>query len=106
MYMVYGMRHSLSPKSYKGRSGEYAFSQRGLRNSSIITSTLIVAIWFIRSTISLAAVRLSDFVGCNIVGSGSDYLVTEKKNKRYLIEIKEYTIKELKRSATPYGSDI
>jgi hypothetical protein len=104
--MVYGMRHSLSPKSYKGRSGEYAFSQRGLRNSSIIMSTLIVAIWFIRSTISLAAVRLSDFVGCNIVGSGSDYLVTEKKNKRYLIEIKEYTIKELKRSATPYGSDI
>jgi hypothetical protein len=72
-------------------------------------STLIVAIWdrwFIRSTISLAAVRLSDFVGCNIVGSGSDYLVTEKKNKRYLIEIKEYTIKELKRSTTPYGSDI
>jgi hypothetical protein len=106
MYMVYGMRHSLSPKSYKGLSGEYAFSQRGLRNSSIIMSTLMVAIWFIRSTISLAAVRLSDFVGCNIVGSGSDYLVTEKKNKRYLIEIKEYTIKELKRSTTPYGSDI
>jgi hypothetical protein len=51
-------------------------------------------------------VRLSDFVGCNIVGSGSDYLVTEKKNKRYLIEIKEYTVKELKRSTTPYGSDI
>lgn len=50
--------------------------------------------------------RLSDFVGCNIVGSGSDYLVAEKKNKRYLIEMKEYTVKELKKSTTPYGSDI
>ena len=50
--------------------------------------------------------RLSDFVGCNIVGSGSDYLVAEKKNKRYLIEMKEYAIRELKKSTTPYGSDI
>jgi hypothetical protein len=51
-------------------------------------------------------VRLSDFVGCNIVGSGSDYLVAEKKNKRYLIEMREYSVKELKKSTTPYGSDI
>ncbi len=58
------------------------------------------------SIISLALMRLSEFVGCNIVGSGSDFLVAEKKNKRYLIEMKEYTINELKNSTTPYGSDI
>ena len=51
-------------------------------------------------------VRLSEFVGCNIVGSGSDYLVAEKKNKRFLIEMKDYTVRELKKSTTPYGSDI
>ena len=49
--------------------------------------------------------RLSEFVGCSIVGSGSDYLVAERKNKRYLIEMKEYTVRELKKSTTPYGSD-
>ena len=40
-----------------------------------------------------------------IVGTGLDYIVIEKNKKRFLIEIKNESIKELKRSATPYGSE-
>ena len=40
-----------------------------------------------------------------IVGTGLDYIVIEKNKKRFLIEIKNESIKELKRSTTPYGSE-
>jgi hypothetical protein len=40
------------------------------------------------------------------VGTGSDYVVVQKEKKRYLIEILPDTIKELKNSSTPYGSQI
>ena len=40
-----------------------------------------------------------------IVGAGLDYIVIEKNKKRFLIEIKNESIRELKRSTTPYGSE-
>ena len=40
-----------------------------------------------------------------IVGTGLDYIVIEKNKKRFLIEIKNESIRELKRSTTPYGSE-
>ena len=42
----------------------------------------------------------------NVVGSGSDYLVIQKEKKRYYVEILPHTLKELKNSSTPYGSQI
>jgi hypothetical protein len=51
-------------------------------------------------------VRLKDFVGSNIVGSGSNYIVVQKNDKRFLIELKDFSIIELKKFSTPYGSDI
>lgn len=50
-------------------------------------------------------VNLKDFVGGNVVGSGSNYVVVQKDSKRFLIELKEFSIIELKKSTTPYGSD-
>jgi hypothetical protein len=41
-----------------------------------------------------------------IVGTGSDYVVVQKENKRYLIEILPDSVKELKNASTPYGSQI
>jgi hypothetical protein len=41
-----------------------------------------------------------------VVGTGSDYVVVQKQKKRYLIEILPDTIRELKNSSTPYGSQI
>ena len=41
-----------------------------------------------------------------VVGTGSNYVVIQKENKRYLVEILPATIKELKNSSTPYGSQI
>ncbi|MGD1834933.1 MAG: hypothetical protein ACPKPY_03715 [Nitrososphaeraceae archaeon] len=40
-----------------------------------------------------------------IVGGGSDYIVIEKNKKRFLLEIRNENIKELKKSTTPYGSE-
>jgi hypothetical protein len=51
-------------------------------------------------------VRLKDFVGGNIVGSGSNYVVVQKDSKRLLIEFKDFLVLELKKSTTPYGSDL
>ena len=50
-------------------------------------------------------VQLKEFVGGNIVGSGSNYVVVQKDSKRFLIELKDFSVKELKKSTTPYGSD-
>ncbi|MDX1373387.1 MAG: hypothetical protein R3321_13015 [Nitrososphaeraceae archaeon] len=47
-----------------------------------------------------------NIVGSVIVGKGSDFIVFEKKNKRYLIEVNFKSLKELKNSTTPYGSSI
>lgn len=47
-----------------------------------------------------------NIVGSVIVGKGSDFIVFEKKNKRYLIEVNFESLKELKNSTTPYGSSI
>ena len=51
-------------------------------------------------------VRLKEFVGGNIVGSGSNYVVVQKDHKRFLVELKDFTVVELKKFATPYGSDL
>jgi hypothetical protein len=51
-------------------------------------------------------VRLKDFVGGNIVGSGSNYVVVQKDSKRFLIEFKDFLVLELKKSTAPYGSDL
>jgi hypothetical protein len=42
----------------------------------------------------------------NIVGTGSDYLVIQKEKKRYLVEIVPNSLRELKNTSTPYGSQI
>ena len=49
-------------------------------------------------------IRLKDIVNGNVVGSGSDYIVIQKNNKRFLIEMKIIRIQELKNATTPYGS--
>jgi len=50
-------------------------------------------------------VQLKEFVGGNIVGSGSNYVVVQKDRKRFLIELKDFTVVELKKFTTPYASD-
>ncbi len=50
--------------------------------------------------------KIKDLMEGYVVGTGSDYVVVQKENKRYLIEILPDTIKELKNSSTPYGSQI
>jgi hypothetical protein len=50
-------------------------------------------------------VQLKEFVGGNIVGSGSNYVVVQKDGKRFLIELKDFTVVELKKFTTPYASD-
>jgi len=52
-----------------------------------------------------AMVPLKEFVGGNIVGSGSNYIVVQVESKRFLIELKDFSIIELKKFITPYGSD-
>ena len=56
--------------------------------------------------IFLNYLKIKDLLEGYIVGTGSDYVVIQKENKRYLIEILPDTIKELKNSSTPYGSQI
>ena len=51
-------------------------------------------------------VQLKEFVGGNVVGSGSNYVVVQKDRKRFLIELKDFTVVELKKFTTPYGSDL
>jgi hypothetical protein len=50
--------------------------------------------------------KIKDLMEGCVVGTGSDYVVVQKENKRYLVEILPGTIKELKNSSTPYGSQI
>lgn len=50
--------------------------------------------------------KIKDLFNGNIVGTGSDYLVVQKEKKRYLIEILPNSVRELKNSSTPYGSQI
>ena len=50
--------------------------------------------------------KVKDLMESCIVGTGSDYVVVKKENKRYLIEILPNSIKELKNASTPYGSQI
>jgi hypothetical protein len=45
-------------------------------------------------------------VGGEIVGIGSDFVVILKQGKRFLIEVNFASLKELKFSTTPYGSQI
>jgi hypothetical protein len=45
-------------------------------------------------------------MGGEIVGIGSDFLVINKKGKRFLIEVNFESLKELKNATTPYGSQI
>ena len=40
------------------------------------------------------------------MGIGSDFIVIDKDRKRFLIEVNFETLKELKISTTPYGSQI
>jgi hypothetical protein len=49
-------------------------------------------------------IRLKDIVNGSVVGSGSDYIVIQKNEKRFLIEMKIVRIQELKNATTPYGS--
>lgn len=55
--------------------------------------------------IAIDVLRLKDFVGGNIVGSGSNYNVVQMDNKRFVIEFKYFLVLGLKKSITPYGSD-
>ncbi|MGE0243259.1 MAG: hypothetical protein AB7P56_04975 [Nitrososphaeraceae archaeon] len=45
-------------------------------------------------------------IGGEIMGVGSDFIVIDKDGKRFLIEVNFETLKELKISTTPYGSQI
>jgi hypothetical protein len=45
-------------------------------------------------------------VGGEIIGLGSDFVVISKEGKRFLIEVDFKSLKELKFSTTPYGSQI
>lgn len=45
-------------------------------------------------------------IGGEIMGVGSDFIVINKDGKRFLIEVNFETLKELKISTTPYGSQI
>ena len=45
-------------------------------------------------------------IGGEIIGIGSDFIVISKEGKRFLIEVKFESLKELKFSTTPYGSQI
>ncbi len=56
--------------------------------------------------ISLDQLRIRELLEGSIVGTGSDFIVIQKEKKRYLLEILPETLKELKNSATPYGSQI
>ena len=49
-------------------------------------------------------INKKNLIGSILVGIGSDFIVIEKKNKRYLIEVKFESLKELQNSTTPYGS--
>jgi hypothetical protein len=44
--------------------------------------------------------------GGEIIGIGTDFLVIHKDGKRFLIEVDFESLKELKISTTPYGSQI
>ena len=50
--------------------------------------------------------KIKELLDGNVVGSGSDYLVIQKEKKRYYVEVLPLTLKELKNSSTPYGSQI
>jgi len=50
--------------------------------------------------------QLKDLVDGIVVGSGSDFIVIQRGKKRLLLECSNATIKELKNSTTPYGSQI
>lgn len=54
----------------------------------------------------LTCLKIKELLDGNVVGSGSDYLVIQKEKKRYYVEILPLTLKELKNSSTPYGSQI
>ncbi|MDN5844776.1 MAG: hypothetical protein L0H53_00705 [Candidatus Nitrosocosmicus sp.] len=58
------------------------------------------------TSVSILAVKIKELLNGNIVGSGSDYLVIQREKKRYYVEILPLTLKELKNSSTPYGSQI
>ena len=45
-------------------------------------------------------------VGGDIIGIGSDFVVIHKQGKRFLIEVNFSSLKELKFTTTPYGSQI
>jgi hypothetical protein len=45
-------------------------------------------------------------IGGEIMGVGSDFIVFDKDGKRFLIEVNFESLKELKISTTPYGSQI
>jgi hypothetical protein len=52
--------------------------------------------------------KIKELLNGTVVGTGTDYLVIQKENqkKRYLVEIHPNSIRELKNSSTPYGSQI
>ncbi|VFJ13692.1 DUF3237 domain-containing protein [Candidatus Nitrosocosmicus franklandus] len=50
--------------------------------------------------------KIKELLNGTVVGSGSDYIVIQKGKKRYLLEILPDTVRELKNSSTPYGSQI
>jgi hypothetical protein len=50
--------------------------------------------------------KIKELLNGSVVGTGSDYIVIQKEKKRYLLEILPDSIRELKNSSTPYGSQI
>jgi hypothetical protein len=70
-----------------------------------LNSYYIIALeYFLMSWVNNTMVDLKHLVGGNVVGSGSDFIVVQKAKKRFLIEIKNFKIQELKNATTPYGS--
>jgi hypothetical protein len=45
-------------------------------------------------------------IGGQIMGIGSDFIIISKEGNRFLIEVNFESLKELKFSTTPYGSQI
>ncbi|HEX5185477.1 MAG TPA: hypothetical protein VFV86_01185 [Nitrososphaeraceae archaeon] len=50
--------------------------------------------------------KYKKLIGGQIMGIGSDFIVIDKDRRRFLIEVNFETLKELKISTTPYGSQI
>ncbi len=75
---------------------------RALFNLFLITGNINICY----STTITVYLKIKELLNGTVVGTGSDYIVIQKEKKRYLLEILPHSIRELKNSSTPYGSQI